>query len=406
LDAINAGQFANAASWSFRIVQKDFASEKSAPSLGHCGAKVTTNLNTQHALGAPLWEGNFMRPSVSVPVAASFAALLSFPALLSAADGTRVTSPLVHENLAIYFVHGTAAGGAVPLTLQDGLATGQVKVREIGSVNQLTIENIGNDEVFVQAGDIVKGGRQDRVLSVDLLLPPHSGAVPIAAFCVEHGRWTARGNEDVTQFESAASAMPSHDAMLAMRAYSAADAAPTAPDSPTRRADPGLSQQEIWATVQETQQRLARSVGGSVASPSSLQLSLESEKLKQAQAVYISALQGAGESSDDIVGYVLAINGKISGGDVYPSNALFRKMWAKMLAANVTDAIAKKDAAGGAPPSIKDVEGFLAAAETAPKSERMLNASVRLATRDGNSSLSAETQRADGSWVHRAYLAK
>jgi len=77
-----------------------------------------------------------------------------------------------------------------------------------------------------------------------------------------------------------------------------------------------------------------------------------------------------------------------------------------MLAANVTDAIAKKDAAGGVPPLVKDVEGFLAAAETAPKSERMLNASVRLAPATGNSSLSAETQRADGSWVHRAYLAK
>ena len=350
-----------------------------------------------------------MRRSAFVSVVASFAALLSYPALLSAADGTRVTGPLVHANLAIYFVHGTAAGGTVPLTLQDGLAKGQVKVRETGSVNQLTVENIGNDEVFVQAGDIVKGGRQDRVLSVDLLLPPHSGQVPIAAFCVEHGRWMARGNEDATQFASAASVMPSHDAMLAMRAYSAAAAAPPALASPARRADPGSSQQEIWASVQETQESLARSVGGSVAalaSPSSLQLSLENEKLKQAQAGYISALQSAGESGDDVVGYVFAINGKINGGDVYPSNALFRKMWTKMLAANVTDAIAKKDAAGGVPPSVKDVEGFLAAAETAPKWERMLNASVRLATRDGNSSLSAETQRADGSWVHRAYLAK
>ena len=60
------------------------------------------------------------------------------------------------------------------------------------------------------------------------------------------------------------------------------------------------------------------------------------------QAAYISALQGAGESGDDIVGYVFAINGKVNGGDVYPSNALFRKMWTKMLAANVTDAIVKK----------------------------------------------------------------
>ena len=100
-----------------------------------------------------------------------------------------------------------------------------------------------------------------------------------------------------------------------------------------------------------------------LASPTSLQLSLENEKLKQVQAAYIGALQGAGESDDDIVGYVFAINGKINGGDVYASNALFHKMWAKMLAANVTDAIAKKDAAEGVPPAVKDVESFVAEAE-------------------------------------------
>jgi hypothetical protein len=101
-----------------------------------------------------------MRRSAFVSIVASFAALLSFPALLSAADGTRVTGPLVHDNLAIYFVHGTAVGGAVPLTLQDGLAKGQVKVRETGSVNQLTVENIGNDEVFVQAGRLEQPERR------------------------------------------------------------------------------------------------------------------------------------------------------------------------------------------------------------------------------------------------------
>lgn len=349
-----------------------------------------------------------------VRLVASFAALLPFASPVSAAEGTRVSGPIVYANLAIYFVHGTTLGGAIPLTLQEALAKGQVKVRETGSVNELTVENVGNDEVFIQAGDIVKGGQQDRVLSVDLLLPPRPGELSISAFCVEHGRWAARGNEDVTQFSSAAAAMPSHQARLAMRAY-AVSVLPSVPvvGAPTtayaRSAQTGQSQQEIWATVRETQERLAGSVGASVAapaSPSSLQLSLESEKLKQAQTAYISALQGVGESGEDIVGYVFAVNGKINSGDVYASNALFRKMWRKLLAANVTEAISDKDAASVVPPSVKDVEAFLAAAQTAPESERKMNASVRLATRDGDSSLYAETRRADGSWVHRNFLAK
>src|SRR6202030_1831249 len=104
------------------------------------------------------------------------------------------------DNLAVYFVHGSAAEGPVPMSLEEALAQGWVKVSETGSINELTVENVGDDGVFVQAGDIVKGGRQDRVLSVDLLLPPHSGRVPIAAFCVEPGRWSARGQEDPRQF--------------------------------------------------------------------------------------------------------------------------------------------------------------------------------------------------------------
>jgi hypothetical protein len=92
---------------------------------------------------------------------------------VAAADGLRVSGPIVHGNLAIYFLHGTTTGDAVPVSLEEAIAKGRVKVRETGSVNELTMENVGDDEIFVQAGDIVKGGRQDRVLSVDLLLPPH-----------------------------------------------------------------------------------------------------------------------------------------------------------------------------------------------------------------------------------------
>lgn len=93
-------------------------------------------------------------------------------------DANRISGPLVHENLAVYFIHGSSAPGTVPLTLEEAMASGAVKVRETSNVNQLEIENLGGHEVFVQSGDIVKGGKQDRTLMVSLLLPPHSGASP------------------------------------------------------------------------------------------------------------------------------------------------------------------------------------------------------------------------------------
>ena len=53
----------------------------------------------------------------------------------------------------------------MPLTLDEALGNGSVKVVETGEVNELKIENTGGEPVFIQSGDIVKGGRQDRTLT-------------------------------------------------------------------------------------------------------------------------------------------------------------------------------------------------------------------------------------------------
>ena len=62
-------------------------------------------------------------------------------------------------------------------------------------MNELAVENNSADAVFIQVGVIVKGGNQDRMITHDFILPSHSGKLPIAAFCVEHGRRARRGNE-------------------------------------------------------------------------------------------------------------------------------------------------------------------------------------------------------------------
>lgn len=323
----------------------------------------------------------------------------------ASADGYRITGPVVHENLAIYFIRGPSAAGPVPLTLQEAMAKGTVKVHETGQVNELAIENRGNEEVFVQSGDIVKGGRQDRALTVSLLLPPRSGVIPIDSFCVEHGRWTARGREDSKTFSSSDSVVPSKAARLALRA----PPQPPAPVGSPINYQAADRQGQVWASVSNTQRKLERNLGGTVAAPASatsLQLSLENEKLKDAQAAFVRALQGAGEQDSDIVGYAFAINGKLNSADIYPSNAMFRKMWAKLLAANVTEAIAEKDAKAGTPPAIEAVQAFLVAAQNGTATERKLNAGAALETRDSDGAVYSETRRTAGGWLHRNYVMK
>ncbi|MEJ0076781.1 MAG: DUF6569 family protein [Alphaproteobacteria bacterium] len=350
--------------------------------------------------------------------ASSLASLTFCPAY---ADEYRVTGPIVHENLAIYLVHGKSAAGPVPLTLEEALAKRAVKVHETGNVNELQIENLGTGEVFVQSGDIVKGGQQDRVLSISLVLPPKSGRINIASFCVEQGRWTARGREDVKTFATAASSIPSREAKIAMRApvpatepTSTAQINPLSSLSPRRTTaytgeDTGQRQQEVWRRVRRVQDSLSDNVGARVqalASETSLQLALENEKLKDAQAAYLKALKSSGEEDDDIVGYVFAVNGKLNSAEVYPSNGLFRKMWPKLLQASVTEAISHKKADNDAPPAGDVALAFLDDAAKGKATERPLPAEVRLEVRDADKAFYFETRRASGAFVHRSYLAK
>lgn len=342
----------------------------------------------------------------------------------SAASSPRVADPSGHANLAVYFLRGTSAPGPVPLTLAEALAKGTVTIDETGNVNELQVENKGTEDVFIQAGDIVKGGQQDRVLTVSLLLSVKSGRMPIGAFCVEQGRWSARGKEDVKRFASSEKSVPSREAKLAMLApvkpkaeNGVAPAQDVTGGQAIRTQRRGLGQSEtgsrqgdVWANVGKIQDKLSSNLKAKVASPasaSSLQLSLENETLVAARTEYTKALQAAPGDDREIVGVVFAINGRIASAEVYPSSGLFLKMWPKLLDAAATEAIAEKDAKGVDKPSVEAVTKFLETADQG-KAEPEVKLAPGLARHlmDAPSALAVATKRADGSEVHRTYLAK
>jgi hypothetical protein len=345
-----------------------------------------------------------------------FAALAAGAALLSQALPGRaraepaapvISGPFTHGNLAIYFVHGPSAPGPVPLTLQEAMAKGAVRVIETGSVNELKIENSGGEDVFIQSGDIVKGGRQDRVLTVSFVLPKNSGEVPVAAYCVEHGRWSARGSEDTAHFASSYNSIPSREAKLAMKAPLAEPENPV----PGARAlsETGARQQEVWNEVAKTQAKLSAGVNASVAAPASqtsLELSLENSKLEEMRAEYVKALEDKA-SAADAVGLVFAVNGRINSADVYPSNALFRKMWTKLLNAAVTEALGEsQDKEASESPKAEAVREFLAAAEKGKARAQEIGSLAHQETRDADNALFVAAARPSGEWVHKNYLAK
>src|SRR5215475_10509461 len=226
-------------------------------------------------VGGDAREESHMRWSLLAALSASplvLSALAAFGAAPSP-DPVRVSGPVTHANLTVYFIHGTSAPGKAPLTLEEALAKRNVEVRETGNVNQLEIENRGNEPVFIQAGDIVKGGQQDRTLMVSLLMPPKSGRIPIASFCVEQGRWSARGKEDVKTFASSSGHVPSRDMKIAMQAPAAKTTEPVTNSAAGGRGqyaqragdDTSKKQRAVWDGVSRLQKMLGDKVGAPVA---------------------------------------------------------------------------------------------------------------------------------------------
>ena len=321
-------------------------------------------------------------------------------------DAYKISGPFTHDQLSVYLIHGPSAGGPVPLTLNEALAKKLFKVFETGNVNELAFENTGDEPVFLQSGDIVKGGRQDRVLTTSVLVPGKSGRMPIAAYCVEQHRWSARGQESAALFESSARSMPSRKAKLAMMAQSAA---PRSARTPGREYDTGKRQTEVWSSVAETQAKLSARLGAPVAAPqsaSSLQLSLENEKLNATKAAYVTALSGPEKEAGDVVGLAFAVNGRINSADIYPSHGLFTKMWGKLIDAAATEAIGEAASGEKLPPPATDaVMAFLAAAASASPEELKLDANTQRVRRQNDASVLNDTKQNDGKVLHRSVVA-
>lgn len=310
----------------------------------------------------------------------------------AAAGSFRISGPFAHENLTVFLVHGAARGTGEMLTLEEAMSASKLVVYETGNVNELEVENVGDTEIFIQASEIVKGGQQDRALAVDMIVPPKSGRVPIAAFCVEQGRWSQRGGEDVAAFNSAKGALNSKELRMAAR-YEA-------------------DQSKVWRAVAKAQDKLAGAIGGSVAderSSSSLQLTLEHQDVGRLADAYVAALKGHVEGKDDVIGYAFAINGAINSAEVYGSPALFRKLWPKMLRTAAVEAVGERADSTRGVATIADVEAVLAEAEGGASGRVTKAGAARSVAFESGGAHLFETRDESGSgetWVHRSYVTK
>ena len=111
----------------------------------------------------------------------------------------KVDGPFTHSNLSLYLLTlpetETRTGAQHFMPFDRAIVEKTVVVHETGTVGQLEVENLSPEiDVFIQDGDIVRGGRKDRVVRTDFILPAKSGRLPLPTFCVERTRWGRRGH--------------------------------------------------------------------------------------------------------------------------------------------------------------------------------------------------------------------
>src|SRR5580698_1169553 len=124
----------------------------------------------------------------------------------------RVLAPIESGGLLLFPVVRTdeKATGETPfLTLDEGFKSGEVEVTEAGraaglvrsrggqvnqprgdEVNTLVLVNNSKRPLLLLAGEIVTGGKQDRIVAKDRIVPANADPIDLGVFCIEPGRWT------------------------------------------------------------------------------------------------------------------------------------------------------------------------------------------------------------------------
>ena len=274
----------------------------------------------------------------------------------------RVEAPIVRGNLAVFPVTAESSHDTSEfLTLDEGIRSGQVTVTEAGSergmirpgqpvqpfrqgaaeVNRLVLYNNSSRPLLLLAGEIVTGGKQDRVVGSDRIVPADSGPIDLGVFCVEPGRWVASS--------STFGSMGVQMAQPSVRMPAMAE----------------RDQSRVWDNVRASNARIAESLGDSqaqaIGGTTSYAKVFASPPVAKAMGEY-----GGAEAEQSIlhelrarkaVGIVVAIDGRVMWADLFASTDLLAKYWPKLMRSYVAEAITS--ASGKVAPDQHEAQLFI-----------------------------------------------
>lgn len=233
--------------------------------------------------------------------------------------------------------------------LADALAAGTARVEEIsegGSVPTLRLINDGEVPVLAFDGEELVGAKQNRILSVTILAPPHATLnIPVA--CVEQGRWRYKSR-----------AFAASEDMLFAKARAKKARAVRA--SVARRAGPNADQGEIWSDIADKYAAFHVEADTSAMSD-----------VFEKRAAHIEGYEKTFTPSEGQIGAVFALSGRIFGLDLVERADICARLLPKLVRSYALDAVERDDvAAGGAsatsPLTDEALAAFIKAVSQAP----------------------------------------
>ena len=264
----------------------------------------------------------------------------------STSSNYQVLGPIRHGNLTIFpVVSGHSHDTAEFLTLDEGLRSGEVVVTEAGNasplvrprrgrpvpqefhgggaeVNRLVLVNNSKRPLLLLAGEIVTGGKQDRIIGKDRLVPAESDPVDLSVFCVEPGRWVERSSK----FNAPAA----HSVVGAM-------VQPSVRSKAMADKDQQLVWNEVGAARGGAALNLPAPAKAQVEATSSYAAVIGNDEVQHKLEAVAAPMQEEYQSvvrqlrDRNAVGVVVAVNGEVIWADIFASTKLLEKYWPKLV---------------------------------------------------------------------------
>ena len=296
----------------------------------------------------------------------------------------RIGAPSSHASLTVFPVLSQEPESARGyITLDQGLRSGKVIITEIGQdgrsrridprrqtsedadVNKLAITNRTGKTLILVAGEVLIGGKQDRIVGHDCLVASANEPVEIDVFCVEQGRWEDRpafgrssgtGGGTGSRIGAGSSAGAGGGGGLTST-LSTAPGVIAAPDV-REKAQAKKDQSAVWSNVTETV-----TVNSSRSATLTLNRVYENRNVTRKLRAYERTLRGK-LAARNVVGAVVAVGGEIIAADVFASPSLFQAYWPKLLKSYALQAISTPIPQGRRLTQ-SDARGFLARSDGA-----------------------------------------